>query len=133
MFAGLDTAPLGQVVDASTKIMNGITLPPGYYWQYGQSVTQQSDTFGSLGLIVLLAIILIYMLLAAQFESLLHPLVIMVSVPLASTGIVLSLWITHRAFGFTAFIGVLMLVGIVVKNAILVVEFTNQLRERGYL
>ncbi len=130
--AGLDTAPLGQVVEASTKIMNGITLPPGYYWQYGQSVTQQSDTFGSLGLIVLLAIILIYMLLAAQFESLLHPLVIMVSVPLASTGIVLSLWLTHRAFGLTAFIGVLMLVGIVVKNAILVVEFTNQLRERGY-
>ena len=112
--------------------MNGITLPPGYYWQYGQSVTQQSDTFGSLGLIVLLAIILIYMLLAAQFESLLHPLVIMVSVPLASTGVVLSLWLTHRAFGLTAFIGVLMLVGIVVKNAILVVEFTNQLRERGY-
>jgi hydrophobic/amphiphilic exporter-1 (mainly G- bacteria), HAE1 family len=132
IFAGLDTAPLGQVVDASTKIMNGITLPPGYYWQYGQSVTQQSDTFGSLGLIVLLAIVLIYMLLAAQFESLLHPLVIMASVPLASTGVVLSLWLTHRAFGLTAFIGVLMLVGIVVKNAILVVEFTNQLRERGY-
>ncbi len=130
--AGLDTAPLGQAVDATTRIMNGITLPPGYYWQYGQTVTQQSDTFGSLGLIVLLAIILIYMLLAAQFESLLHPLVIMVAVPLASTGIVLSLWITHRAFGLTAFIGVLMLVGIVVKNAILVVEFTNQLRERGY-
>jgi hydrophobic/amphiphilic exporter-1 (mainly G- bacteria), HAE1 family len=132
VFAGLDTAPLGQVVDATSKIMAGVALPPGYYWQYGQSVTQQSDTFGSLGLIVLLAIILIYMLLAAQFESLLHPLVIMVSVPLASTGIVLSLWLTHRAFGLTAFIGVLMLVGIVVKNAILVVEFTNQLRERGY-
>ena len=130
--AGLDTAPLGQAVEATTKIMNGITLPPGYYWQFGQTVTQQSDTFSSLGLIVLLAIVLIYMLLAAQFESLLHPLVIMVAVPLASTGIVLSLWITHRAFGLTAFIGVLMLVGIVVKNAILVVEFTNQLRERGY-
>jgi HAE1 family hydrophobic/amphiphilic exporter-1 len=130
--AGLDTAPLGAVVDATTKIMNGLALPPGYYWQYGQAVTQQSDTFGSLGLIVLLAIILIYMLLAAQFESLLHPLIIMLSVPLASTGIVLSLWLTHRAFGLTAFIGALMLVGIVVKNAILVVEFTNQLRERGY-
>jgi HAE1 family hydrophobic/amphiphilic exporter-1 len=130
--AGLDTAPLGAVVEATTKIMNGLALPPGYYWQYGQAVTQQSDTFGSLGLIVLLAIILIYMLLAAQFESLLHPLIIMMSVPLASTGVVLSLWLTHRAFGLTAFIGVLMLVGIVVKNAILVVEFTNQLRERGY-
>jgi len=130
--AGLDTAPLGAAVAATTKIMNRIALPPGYYWQFGQTVTQQSDTFSSLGLIVLLAIVLIYMLLAAQFESLLHPLVIMVAVPLASTGIVLSLWLTHRAFGLTAFIGVLMLVGIVVKNAILVVEFTNQLRERGY-
>jgi hydrophobic/amphiphilic exporter-1 (mainly G- bacteria), HAE1 family len=130
--AGLDTAPLGAVVEATTKIMNGLALPPGYYWQYGQAVTQQGDMFSSLGLIVLLAIVLIYMLLAAQFESLLHPLVIMVSVPLASTGVVLSLWLTHRAFGLTAFIGVLMLVGIVVKNAILVVEFTNQLRERGY-
>ena len=130
--AGLNTITLGDAVNQTTQIMNSIALPSGYYWQYGQSVTQQSDTFGSLGLIVLLAIILIYMLLAAQFESLLHPLVIMCAVPLSLAGIVLSLVITHRAFGLTAFIGVLMLVGIVVKNAILVVEFTNQLRERGY-
>ncbi len=130
--AGLNNIPLGQAVQQATKIMNAVTLPPGYYWQFGQSVTQQSDTFGSLGLIVLLAIVLIYMLLAAQFESLLHPLVIMLSVPLSLAGIVAALVITHRSFGLTAFIGVLMLVGIVVKNAILVVEFTNQLRERGY-
>jgi len=94
-------------------------------------VTQQGDTFSSLGLIVLLAILLIYMLLASQFESLLHPLIIMVSVPLSIAGVVLALIITGRAFGLTAFIGLLMLVGIVVKNAILVVEFTNQLRRRG--
>ncbi|MDP9019003.1 MAG: efflux RND transporter permease subunit, partial [Candidatus Eremiobacteraeota bacterium] len=74
---------------------------------------------------------LVYMLLAAQFESLLHPLVIMVAVPLSLAGVVLSLVLTHRSFGLTAFIGVLMLVGIVVKNAILVVEFTNQLRAHG--
>jgi len=130
--AGLSSIPLGAAVTQATKIMDGIALPAGYHWQYGQAVTQQSDTFSSLGLIVLLAIILVYMLLASQFESILHPLVIMVAVPLASTGVVLSLFLTHRAFGLTAFIGVLMLVGIVVKNAILVVEFTNQLRERGY-
>ncbi|HVA28310.1 MAG TPA: efflux RND transporter permease subunit, partial [Candidatus Baltobacteraceae bacterium] len=130
--SGLNGVPLGSVVTATTRIMNSLALPPGYYWQFGQAVTQQNDTFSSLGLIVLLAIVLIYMLLAAQFESLLHPLVIMTAVPLASAGVVLSLWLTHRAFGLTAFIGVLMLVGIVVKNAILVVEFTNQLRERGY-
>ncbi len=130
--AGLSSIPLGAAVTQATKIMNGIALPAGYHWQYGEAVTQQSDTFSSLGLIVLLAIILVYMLLASQFESILHPLVIMVAVPLASTGVVLSLFLMHRAFGLTAFIGVLMLVGIVVKNAILVVEFTNQLRERGY-
>jgi len=87
--------------------------------------------FSSLGLIVALAILLIYMLLAAQFESLLHPLVIMMAVPLSLAGVVLSLLITHRSFGLTAFIGILMLVGIVVKNAILVVEFANQLRHQG--
>jgi HAE1 family hydrophobic/amphiphilic exporter-1 len=122
---------LGQAVAEATRVMDSIALPPGYHWEFGQSVTQQSQTFSSLALIVLLAIVLIYMLLAAQFESLLHPLVIMAAVPLASTGVVLSLVLSHRAFGLTAFIGVLMLVGIVVKNAILVVEFTNQLRARG--
>ncbi len=130
--AGLSSIPLGQAVQYSTRIMNGISLPSGYYWQYGQAVTQQNDTFSSLYLIVLLAIILIYMLLASQFESVLHPLVIMASVPLSITGVVVALMLTQRSFGLTAFIGVLMLVGIVVKNAILVVEFTNQLRERGY-
>lgn len=129
--ADLTGTTLGAAVQAATQIMNTTPLPAGYYWQFGQSVTQQSDTFGSLGLIVILAVLLIYMLLASQFESLLHPLVIMMSVPLSLAGIVLALVITHRSFGLTAFIGLLMLVGIVVKNAILVVEFTNQLRRRG--
>ncbi len=129
--ATLLNAPLGQVVDEATAAMSHVTLPPGYSWQFGQSVTDQANTFSSLGLIVALAILLVYMLLAAQFESLLHPLVIMLAVPLASIGVVLALLLTHRSFGLTAFIGVLMLVGIVVKNAILVVEFTNRLRSRG--
>lgn len=129
--ATLAGAPLGAAVQATTQIMNSTALPAGYYWQFGQSVTQQNDTFGSLGLIVILAVLLIYMLLASQFESMLHPLIIMVSVPLSLAGVVLALVITQRSFGLTAFIGVLMLVGIVVKNAILVVEFTNQLRHRG--
>jgi HAE1 family hydrophobic/amphiphilic exporter-1 len=129
--ADLTNTTLGAAVNAATAIMNSTPLPPGYYWQFGQSVTQQSQAFGSLGLIVILAILLIYMLLASQFESLLHPLVIMLAVPLSLAGVVLALVITNRSFGLTAFIGLLMLVGIVVKNAILVVEFTNQLRRRG--
>ncbi len=129
--ADLTNTTLGSAVQATTRIMNSIALPPGYYWGFGQSVTQQGQTFSSLGLIVVLAVLLIYMLLASQFESLLHPIVIMMAVPLSLAGVVLALVITQRSFGLTAFIGLLMLVGIVVKNAILVVEFTNQLRHRG--
>jgi hydrophobic/amphiphilic exporter-1 (mainly G- bacteria), HAE1 family len=119
---------LGDVLSEVTRVMNAYPLPAGYRWQYGPAVTQNSDTFGNLTLVVILAIALIYMLLASQFESFLDPLVIMMAVPFALVGIIASLWITHRAFGLTAFIGSLMLVGIAVKNAILVVEFTKQLR-----
>jgi HAE1 family hydrophobic/amphiphilic exporter-1 len=130
--AGLNGGALGDVTKAAAAVMDRVAMPTGYHWEFGPGITQQNSTFNSLGLIVLLAILLIYMLLAAQFESLLHPLVIMTSVPLSLAGVVLALVITHRSFGLTAFIGVLMLVGIVVKNAILVVEFTNQLRRRGH-
>jgi HAE1 family hydrophobic/amphiphilic exporter-1 len=129
--AGLNGGALGTVTAAAARIMDQVTMPTGYHWGFGPGSTQQSSTFSSLGLIVALAILLIYMLLAAQFESLLHPLVIMTAVPLSLAGVVLALVLTHRSFGLTAFIGVLMLVGIVVKNAILVVEFTNQLRHQG--
>jgi hydrophobic/amphiphilic exporter-1 (mainly G- bacteria), HAE1 family len=122
------SAVLGDVLGQVTDVMNAYTFPSGYRWQYGPAITQNNDTFSALTLVVILAIALIYMLLASQFESFLDPLVIMMAVPFALIGIIASLWITHRAFGLTAFIGSLMLVGIAVKNAILVVEFTKQLR-----
>jgi HAE1 family hydrophobic/amphiphilic exporter-1 len=123
--------PLGLVIAAAQKIMDTYPLPAGYRWQFGPEIAQNNNTFGALGLVVILAIALIYMLLASQFESFLDPLVIMMAVPLALVGITLSLVLTHRAFGLTAFIGSLMLVGIAVKNAILVIEFTKQLRRDG--
>jgi HAE1 family hydrophobic/amphiphilic exporter-1 len=73
------------------------------------------------------------MLLASQFESFVHPLTILFSVPLAASGVILALCLTGRSFGLTAFIGVLMLVGIVVKNGILLVDYTNTLRGRGMM
>ena len=123
--------PVGTVIAAARQVMDAYPLPAGYRWQFGPEVTQNNNTFGALALVVVLAIALIYMLLASQFESFLDPLVIMMSVPLALVGITLSLVVTQRAFGLTAFIGSLMLVGIAVKNAILVVEFTKQLRRDG--
>ncbi len=121
-------AALGDVVRESQAIMNAYPLPSGYRWQFGPAITQNNDQFSALTVVVILAVALIYMLLASQFESFLDPLVIMMAVPFSLIGIIGALWLTHRAFGLTAFIGSLMLVGIAVKNAILVVEFTKQLR-----
>lgn len=108
-----------------------VKLPQGYYWQFGTQQQDAAKEFSGLGLAVFLAIALIYMLLATQFESFVYPLIVLTSVPLCAIGLVLALFITDRSFGLTAFIGLLMLIGIVVKNGILLVEYTNQLRARG--
>jgi len=118
-----------------TKAMNTLqaSFPEGsgMYWNYGVNQRRKADEFSGLGLSVLLAIALIYMLLASQFESFVFPLVVLCSVPLCASGVVLGLFLSNRAFGLTAFIGLLMLIGIVVKNGILLVDYTNQLRSRG--
>lgn len=108
-----------------------VQLPQGSYWAFGIQQQQRSQEFAGLGVSVFLAIALIYMLLASQFESFIYPLVVLTSVPLCAIGMVLGLFLTGRAFGLTAFIGLLMLIGIVVKNGILLVDYTNQLRARG--
>jgi hydrophobic/amphiphilic exporter-1 (mainly G- bacteria), HAE1 family len=129
--APLAGRPLGPVLADAAAVMSTYPFPSGYRWEFGPEILRGQNTFGSLWLAVGLAVLLIYMLLAAQFESYIDPLVIMVSAPLSLVGILTALLITHRAFGLTAFVGSLMLVGIAVKNAILVIEFTKQLREEG--
>jgi len=124
---------IGQVQADAEKALAGMVLPKGYYWDWGTNLKRQAEEFSGMGMAVFLAIGLIYMLLASQFESLVHPLTILFSVPLAGAGVILALFLTHRSFGLTAFVGLLMLVGIVVKNGILLVDYTNRLRERGML
>ena len=114
-----------------TKILNKHSFSEGMRWDFGRNQKRRSEEFSGMGMAVLLAIALIYMLLASQFESFIMPLVVLTSVPLCSIGVILALFITGRAFGLTAFIGLLMLVGIVVKNGILLVDYTDQLRRRG--
>ncbi|WP_078554021.1 efflux RND transporter permease subunit [Bacillus alkalicellulosilyticus] len=89
------------------------------------------EAFASLLLALVLAIVFVYMVMASQFESLVQPLIIMFTLPLAVTGVILGLLTTGYAFGITAFIGIIILVGIVVNNAIVFIDYTNQLRERG--
>jgi HAE1 family hydrophobic/amphiphilic exporter-1 len=117
-----------QDVEAALATVN---LPSGTYWTVSYRTLQGQEEFANLGLAVALAILLIYMLLASQFESFVYPLVVLTSVPLCAIGLVLALFITGRDFGLTAFIGLLMLIGIVVKNGILLVDYTNLLRKRG--
>ncbi len=113
------------------KALHKVQLPQGYYWSFGVQQMERQQEYAGLGVAILLAIALIYMLLASQFESFVYPLVVLTSVPLCSIGMVLALFITGRSFGLTAFIGLLMLIGIVVKNGILLVDYTNHLRSRG--
>ncbi len=122
---------MGEIQIDVEKAMKGFQMPSGYRWDWGTDQKRRAEEFGGMWLAVVLAIGLIYMLLAAQFESYVHPLTILLSVPLAGSGVLLGLFLTGRSFGLTAFIGLLMLVGIVVKNGILLVDYTNTLRKRG--
>jgi HAE1 family hydrophobic/amphiphilic exporter-1 len=123
--------PQSEILADLNKMMSAYKFPPGYYWSFGRSQRQQQEEFSGLGLAVVMAIALIYMLLASQFESFVYPLTILLSVPLSAIGVALALFLTGRSFGLTAFIGLLLLIGIVVKNGILLIDYTNQLRARG--
>jgi HAE1 family hydrophobic/amphiphilic exporter-1 len=120
-----------QILSDLQNVLQKVKFPPGFYWDFGLQQRQQREEFSGLGLAVFMAIALIYMLLASQFESFVFPLTILLSVPLSAIGVALGLYLTGRAFGLTAFIGLLLLIGIVVKNGILLIDYTNQLRGRG--
>jgi len=121
----------GDVQADVAKQMEGVHLPSGFYWDFGMDLKRRGEEFAGLGVAIALAIALIYMLLASQFESFVYPLIVLCSVPLSITGVLLALFLTGRSMGLTAMIGILMLVGIVVKNGILLVDYTNVLRRRG--
>ncbi|MCF8011954.1 MAG: efflux RND transporter permease subunit [Clostridiales bacterium] len=122
---------LGSVMQDIKANMKDIELPQGYIVDYGGQNEQMMESFGSLGLALLLAVALVYLVMVAQFESLLYPFIIMFSVPVTVTGVILSLMISGRPFSVPAFIGVILLAGIVVKNAIVLVDYINVLRHRG--
>jgi multidrug efflux pump len=114
--------------------MDGIakrTLPPGFTTELGGQSRDYSESSSSLIFAFVFAIILIYLVLAAQFESLIDPVIILLTVPMAVTGAVLSLWITNQSINVFSEIGIIMLIGLITKNGILIVEFANQRKEEG--
>ncbi len=122
---------LGPVVADIQKELSAFSLPPGYTVEFAGERRQMADSFGSLTQALVLAVLLVYMIMAAQFESLLHPFVIMFALPQTFIGVVLSLAVTGRTLNVPAFVGLIMLAGIVVNNAIVLVDYTNKLRARG--
>ncbi|MBS3975773.1 MAG: efflux RND transporter permease subunit [Syntrophomonadaceae bacterium] len=122
---------LGEVMLEIEESLAGFSLPPGYLLDMGGQAQEMQESFGDLTLALLMAIALVYMIMAAQFESLFHPLVIMFTMPTAVIGVILALAVTGRTFGITAFIGVILLAGIVVNNAIILIDYINTLRRQG--
>jgi HAE1 family hydrophobic/amphiphilic exporter-1 len=124
---------LSEAVDAVESRLSQLRVPPDFAVGFGSEVEEQEQAFRQLQMMLILAIILVYAVMASQYESLRDPFIIMFSVPVAAIGVVLSLMMTGTAFSLQAYIGVIMLAGIVVSNAILLVDYTNTLRHRDNL
>lgn len=122
---------LGQVMGEVQRRLGNLPLPAGYAISYGGETEQINEAFGSLTLALVISIFLVYMIMAAQFESLVHPFTVMFSLPVAAVGAILGLLLTGRSLSITAFIGVVVLVGVAVNNAIVLVDYFNLLRGRG--
>ncbi len=122
---------LGRAADEAREILAGVPLPSGMAARVAGQSDEMARAFTSLMLALALAVFLVYLVMASQFESLLHPFVILLTVPLALTGAVFALWLSGSSLSVVVFIGLIMLVGIVVNNAIVLITRINQLREDG--
>jgi HAE1 family hydrophobic/amphiphilic exporter-1 len=122
---------LNSIVTDVEARLQGYTMPDGYSYSIGGENEEMIDAFQQLGLALALAIVLIYMVMAAQFESLIYPFIIMFTIPLAFSGGALGLFLTGRSLGVTALIGVIILSGIVVNNGIVLIDYINTLRKQG--
>jgi HAE1 family hydrophobic/amphiphilic exporter-1 len=125
--------PLSEAVTAVQARLGQVSLPPDFSIGFGSEVEEQARSFQQLQLVLILAVLLVYAVMASQYESLRDPFIIMFSIPVAAIGVVLSLLLTGTAFSMQAYIGIIMLAGIVVSNAILLVDYINTLRQRDGL
>jgi HAE1 family hydrophobic/amphiphilic exporter-1 len=121
---------LSQAVANVQARLGEVNVDQNFAVGFGNEVEEQARSFRELQLVLILAIVLVYTVMASQYESLRDPFIIIFSIPLAAIGVVGMLLLTNTAFSMQAYIGVIMLAGIVVSNAILLVDYTNTLRER---
>ncbi|MDQ6685464.1 MAG: efflux RND transporter permease subunit, partial [Pseudomonadota bacterium] len=131
IYAGTQGRPSGDVGADVQKIVKETQLPPGYRFDVGGQTREQQEAFTGVLLALGAAVLFIYIVLASQFGSFLQPLAIMASLPLALIGVMLALLITRSTLNLFSMIGLVMLMGLVTKNAILLVDFANQGRKAG--
>jgi HAE1 family hydrophobic/amphiphilic exporter-1 len=119
---------LGSTVEDLQKRLSGIPMPDGFSFNIAGDWEEQQESFRTLKIGFFMAVLLMYMVMASQFESLLHPLLILVTVPLGAIGVILILVSTGTTLNVQSYIGIVMLAGIVVNNAIVLIDYANQLR-----
>jgi hydrophobic/amphiphilic exporter-1 (mainly G- bacteria), HAE1 family len=122
--------PLSEAIKNVQARLNQVRVPPEFTYGFGTEVEEQAKSFRQLQMVLILAVLLVYAVMASQYESLRDPFIIMFSVPTAAIGVVLSLYLTGTSFSMQAYIGIIMLAGIVVSNGILLVDYINTLRRR---
>ena len=123
---------LGELAQAiETQVLPKVDKPAGYSIRLAGSYEDQQESFGKLGMLGALILILVYIVMASQFESFSKPAIIMFTVPFALSGVILALWMTGVSLDMIGALGIVLLVGIVVKNGIVLVDYINLMRERG--
>jgi hydrophobe/amphiphile efflux-1 (HAE1) family protein len=131
VYAGLDARPLGDVMTEVRQAMKSIEMPDGVRFDVGGRAEQMDETMAGFGVALGIAVIFIYLVLASQFGSFLQPIAIMVSLPLSLIGVLVALLVTKTTLNIFSVIGVVMLMGLVTKNAILLVDFANHGQREG--
>lgn len=129
--AHLEDRDLGSAMDEVQKRISKVALPLGYYIGYGGQWASQQTAFLNLSLVLGLAVILVFLVLVVQFRSLLTPLPILVAIPLSLFGVFIGLWVTHTPLNISSFMGVILLVGLVVKNGIILLTKYEQHLQEG--
>jgi multidrug efflux pump subunit AcrB len=122
---------LGEAVAEVNAVLDNYDVPAGLDLELGGSIEDQGDAFSDIGMLLILIVILVYIVMATQFESLAYPFIIMFTIPFAMSGVFIALWISSTPLSLIALIGAIMLVGIVTKNGIVMVDYMNLLVERG--
>jgi multidrug efflux pump subunit AcrB len=129
--ANVINRPLGAVSQDITKALDRTAFPEGFTYHLAGQTEQQQGAFSSLGFALVLALMLVYMIMASQFKSLVDPFVIMFAVPMGFIGVIWMLLLTHTTLSIISFMGVITMIGVVVSNGILLVDYSNKMQERG--